>query len=269
MRGWIAAAGCAAVVLALAGAAPQPTTITPECNPGLHTGFVQGRPYSMYVPAAVTRPAPTIVSFHGRLQRAGSQVKVLSAVADEQGVVLIAPQARGGKWDFRGPDTAFTNQILDNLTCDDPARTYASGMSMGSAMTFLQACAKPRRFAAFAGVGFEIYMPKCADPDPVPILAFHGSADPIVPFMGGLTASTATAPPARKTMRQWAVRDGCQRYVREVVVPGVVRQTWDRCEQGTQVQFYTINGGKHVWPSGRVNASDLMWQFFDQYRLPA
>lgn len=267
VRAWMAAAGAAVLVLLMAGAAPVARTITPNCSPGLHIGFIDGRPYEVYVPQSASGTAPTIVSFHGRLQRARSQIDILRPLADERGAILVAPQARGGKWDFRGSDTRFTTAILDNLTCDDAQRTYASGMSMGSAMTFLQACASPRRFAAFAGASFEIYMPKCADPDPVPLLAFHGTADRIVPFMGGLTASTASAPPAQATMRKWARRDGCGRYVREVYVPGVTKQTWDQCDDGVQVQFYTLHGGSHRWPTGRVDAAELMWEFFSQYRL--
>lgn len=263
----MAAAGAAVLVLLMAGAAPLARTVTPGCSPGLHTGYVDGRSYDVYIPQAAASTAPTIVSFHGRLQRARSQIDILRSLADERSAILIAPQARGGKWDFRGSDTRFTNAILDNLTCDDPQRTYASGMSMGSAMTFLQACSSPRRFAAFAGASFEIYMPKCADPDPVPLLAFHGTADRVVPFMGGFTASTASAPPAQATMRKWARRDGCQRYVREVYVPGVTKRTWDQCDGGVQVQFYTLHGGSHRWPTGRVDAADLMWEFFSQYRL--
>jgi polyhydroxybutyrate depolymerase len=262
--------GALIVVLVLAGAAPLVRTQVPGCSPGLHTGYVNGRPYLVYVPESASVPAPTIVTYHGRLQKALSQITGtgLQTVSDREGVVLVAPQARSGKWDFRGSDTRFTNRILDGLTCDDPARTYASGMSMGSAMTFLQACALPRRFAAFGGVGFEIYLPKCSDPDPVPIIAFHGTADPIVPFAGGLTASTATAPPAAATMRQWARRDGCREYVRGVYVPGVTLQTWGDCKAATQVQFYTLHGGKHIWPrTDRVNAAELMWSFFDRYRL--
>ncbi len=40
----------------------------------------------------------------------------------------------------------------------------------------------------------------------------------------------------------------------------------DRCAAGTQVRFYRIRGGKHVWPRDRVDASGLMWEFFSQYR---
>jgi len=260
---------CAAVCLGLVAASPVARTATPDCSPGLHTGFVEGRPYLVYVPVGVQFPAPAIVTFHGRVQKAVSQIRGtgLRDVADREGVVLVAPQARGGKWDFRGSDTRFTGRILDNLTCDDPHRTYASGMSMGSAMTFAQACAAPRRFAAIGGVGFEIFLPKCAEPDPVPIIAFHGTADQVVPFSGGLTASTATAPPAEATMRRWAQHNRCQQLVRSVVSPGVTVRDWDRCAGGAEVRFYRIRGGKHVWPRGRLDASSLMWKFFAEHRL--
>lgn len=260
---------CAALCLGLVAAAPVARTATPDCSPGLHTGFVNGRSYLVYVPATVSLPAPAIVTFHGRLQKAITQIggTGLRQVADQEGVVLVAPQARGGKWDFRGADTRFTGRILDNLTCDDPRRTYASGMSMGSAMTFLQACATPRRFAAIGGVGFEIFLPKCDQPDPVPIIAFHGTADLVVPFAGGLTASTASAPAAEPTMRRWARRNRCHQYVREVTQPGVTMRLWDRCAAGAEVRFYRIRGGKHVWPRGRVDAAALMWDFFSRYRL--
>ena len=258
-----------ALVAALTAAAPVARTATPGCRPGLHTGFVDGRSYLLYVPASATTPAPTVVSYHGRLQKAISQIDGtgLRQVADREGFIVVAPQARGGKWDFRGSDTRFTGAILDNLGCDDPARTYASGMSMGSAMAFLQVCAQPRRFAAFGGVGFEIFLPNCPESDPAAIVAFHGTSDQVVPFAGGMTASTATAPPAEATMRQWARRDQCREYVASVVQPGITLRDWDRCAGGVQVQFYRIRGGRHTWPQGSLDASQVMWDFFRQYRL--
>jgi len=48
-----------------------------------------------------------------------------------------------------------------------------------------------------------------------------------------------------------------------------------------EVVFYTIAGGGHTWPGGRplpewiagytnmdINASETMWEFFQQYTLP-
>jgi polyhydroxybutyrate depolymerase len=266
----IAAALLGAVLVAsLTAAAPQLSSVTPQCTPGLHSGYSQGRHYLVYVPKTAASPAPTIVSFHGRRQSAISQLDGtgLRALSDREGFIVVAPQAKAGIWNFAGSDTRFTNRILDDLTCEDPTRTYASGMSMGSAMTFLQACAQPRRFAAFGGVGFEIYMPNCAAPDPAPIIAFHGTADPIVPYAGGLTASTATAPPAEQTMAKWARRDGCEQYVRRVFKPGVTIHEWQACRGDVQVNLYRIRNGRHAWPKGAVPASELMWRFFEQYRL--
>jgi polyhydroxybutyrate depolymerase len=257
------------LVASLTAAAPQLSAVTPQCTPGLHSGYVQGRHYLVYVPETAALPAPTIVSFHGRGQSAVSQLDTtgLRGLSDREGFIVVAPQANAGIWNFAGPDTRFTNRILDDLTCEDPARTYASGMSMGSAMTFLQACAQPRRFAAFGGVGFEIYLPKCGQPQPVPIIAFHGTADPIVPFAGGLTESTSTVPPAEQAMAMWARRDGCEQYVRRVFKPGVTVHEWLGCRNGVQVNFYRIRNGRHAWPRGAVPASELMWRFFQQYRL--
>ncbi len=258
------------LVAVLSGSSPITATHTPSCAAGTSTGSIDGRRYLVYVPESAQFPAPAVVGFHGRLQTAASQVTGtgLKAVADREGFIIVAPQALGGKWDFRGSDTTFTTNILDRLTCDDSSRTYASGMSMGSAMAFLQACVQPRRFAAFGGVGFEVFLPNCPDEEPAAIIAFHGTADQIVPFTGGLTASSATAPPAEAAMRGWARRDRCREYVRSVVAPGVTLRKWDDCSDRTSVHFYRIRGGKHVWPRrGAVDASALMWEFFSKYRL--
>lgn len=260
------------LVVGLGGSTSVTATHTPTCAPGLSAGSIEGRRYLVYVPATATAtaPAPTVVGFHGRLQTARSQLTGtgLQALADRKGFIVVAPQALAGKWDFGGSDSRFTADILDNLSCDDPARTYASGMSMGSAMAFLQACVQPRRFAAFGGVGFEVFMPNCPDDDPAPIIAFHGTADQVVPFTGGLTASTASAPPAESAMREWARRDGCRQYLRSVVATGVTLRKWDECAAGSAVEFYRIRDGKHVWPRrGAVDASALMWEFFSKYRL--
>ncbi|MCB0902537.1 MAG: hypothetical protein KDB83_10590, partial [Actinobacteria bacterium] len=80
------------------------------------------------------------------------------------------------------------------------------------------------------------------------------------------TASTATAPPAEATMSRWARFNRCHQYVRSVPRPGVTLKVWDRCADRTQVHFYRIRGGKHVWPRNGVDASSLMWEFFSQYR---
>ena len=52
------------------------------------------------------------------------------------------------------------------------------------------------------------------------------------------------------------------------------------CESGSDVELYTINGGKHAWPGGEavnlkmglpnmeISATSLMWEFFLAHPMP-
>ena len=90
-------------------------------------------------------------------------------------------------------DVEFLGELLDNLEdelCVDPARVFSTGMSNGAQMSSQLACRLPNRFAAVApDAGVEFY-DTCAD-GPVAVMAFHGTADPIVTYDGGgLNATT-------------------------------------------------------------------------------
>ena len=67
------------------------------------------------------------------------------------------------------------------------------------------------------------------------------------------------------------------------VSPHVILRTY-RCPPGVAVEFYIVVGGGHAWPGSKIsaalksitgpstfeiNATDIIWRFFQQYRLPA
>ena len=77
-------------------------------------------------------------------------------------------------------DVAFIGELLDYLEatlCIDPARVYATGISNGSAFAQRLACLMPDRIAAVAAVAAFVYPVVCDAAPPVPIIAFHGTAD--------------------------------------------------------------------------------------------
>jgi polyhydroxybutyrate depolymerase len=52
------------------------------------------------------------------------------------------------------------------------------------------------------------------------------------------------------------------------------------CDQGAEVEFYTIEGGGHTWPGGEplpewltgptsqaIDATRVMWEFFERYSM--
>jgi len=166
-------------------------------------------------------------------------------------------------------DVAFIAKLLDHLEatlCVDPSRVFSTGMSNGAQMSSLLACRLPDRITAIAPVSGEEFLTPC-DGRPVPIIAFHGSADPILPYAGGGLNATKIAstfywkghPPAGlpaplgidASMRRWAAHNGCDaRYAEERVAPHVVRRTWQHCRATTVL--YIVEGGGHSWPGKPV-----------------
>jgi polyhydroxybutyrate depolymerase len=157
-------------------------------------------------------------------------------------------------------------------------------------MSSLLACRLGDRIAAVAPVaGVEFSADTCTGP-PVPVMAFHGDADPIVGYDGSGLNATAIAdqqvwhgdvPDGLPThggvdqaMADWADHNGCDpEPVEEQVSPEVLRRSWEGCDAATVL--YVVQGGGHTWP-GRpvpgfdqfghtttdIDATALMFDFF-------
>jgi polyhydroxybutyrate depolymerase len=114
----------------------------------------------------------------------------------------------------------------------------------------------------------------------MPVVLFHGDADPIVPYGGGVVGAdlpgaarrarrmqhrSGAIGPARPgrggcigaeaLAQDWAVADGCdlRPSVERLSTPpgdlGVVRLTWQG-PAGVPVVLHRIEGGGHTWPGG-------------------
>jgi len=136
------------------------------------------------------------------------------------------------------------------------------------------------RIAAVGMVAAAQTLPwrSCTDMRPVPMIAFHGTADPVVPYNGGSSwVSPRPFPNVPKWTARFATRNGCgSTPVDSVVAPDVVRRTYTQCAGDASVVLYTVRGGGHTWPGGlelpewfvgrttrSIDATRLMWDFFD------
>jgi polyhydroxybutyrate depolymerase len=166
-------------------------------------------------------------------------------------------------------DVAFVRALLDHLEaelCIDTARVLSTGMSNGAQMSSLLACRLSDRITAIAPVSGVEFLEPCRG-SPVPIIAFHGTEDPILPYSGGglnatriasLHAYDGAVPPGLpeplgvdESMRRWARHNRCDRRSEEVrLSPEVRKQTWGGCDAPTEL--YVIEGGGHAWPGRPV-----------------
>ena len=260
------------------------------------------REYLLDVPPSYdrTKAMPLVISLHGAMNWPALQMRISqwNRTADEGGFIVVYPSGTGAgpkAWFMEGaatpsrmPDVRFISDLIDTLEATyniDPARIYVNGFSNGGGMAFVLSCTLSRRIAAIGTVSAAQSLPWswCADSTPMPMIAFHGTADPIVPYGGGKTwMAPAPFPGVRTWVAAWARRNRCgPSPIHSTVTADVTRAEYTLCAGGATVLLYTISGGGHQWPGGKpiptwiagrlahsVDATTLMWAFFRAHRLP-
>lgn len=254
------------------------------------------RSYRLAVPADVdpTTPLPLVLNLHGSGSSALQQsvYSRLPTVAVSRDVIVVTPDAVANNWrlsapsDDANPDIRLARDLLDTLStelCVDRRRIYAAGLSLGAAFSALLACALPDDIAAVGLVTVEVLLGPC--PNSVPVIAFHGTADAVVPYDGGEVRGSefrgSTVRGAEGNMVRWAELDGCgTEPERSEVGSEVTRRVYPDCDDGTEVELYTIDGGGHTWPGSpidvprlgantdQIDATELILDFFAEHPLP-
>lgn len=229
-------------------------------------------------------PAPVVVAFHGMGQTAENFAKItdLPAQAAKAHMIAAIPQGAGSPAMWQpGPDGAdahLVTAILDELEatqCVDTARVYLAGFSVGAVMAATYGCADQERIAALELVSVQ-FPADCKRP--MPVVAFHGTADPIVPYTAGKGA-IGDVKGTEADMTVWAKMNGCDTGgfpVPAAAAPKVTRFTFAGCKDGSAVVLYRIAGGGHAWPGSdepgnlppgeSVDATDLGLAFFAEHR---
>ena len=276
---------------------------------------VDGMPRTVivHIPAGYsgTSPVPLVLNLHGSGSTSAEQEALtgMDATADAHGFVVAYPQAAiaanllgqtGFDWNVPGvpllggkavpagaaDDIAFLRALprtLGSRLCLDPHRVYVTGLSGGGRMSSQLACDAADEFAAIAPVAGLRFPDPCASARPVPVLAFHGTADPIDPYNGnGQAYWTYSVPEAA---RRWAGHDGCPAAA-EMSTPAASATitAYQPCQGGAAVMLYSLTGAGHTWPGGpplpaatekllgpqstAVNANETMWTFFAAHPLP-
>ena len=256
----------------------------------VHHMTVDGEPRELIVHIP-PKPVPNmrlVVDFHGATSNMQQQdlYSGFDALADKHGFVVATPNGSDAairEWRFLNPhDIDFAKAIVANLarkSCVDRAHAYATGISSGGAMTTSLACRASDVFAGFAPVAAEFYNAGyCGAAKPRPLIIFHGTADPVVPYSGGRVATNAglSVRNTEATAAQWAQHNRCTSGpVTKHLGSQVTRLSWNGCR--APVVLYRIDSGGHTWPGAvvdisrlgltthQIKATDTMWKLFSQY----
>ncbi len=106
--------------------------------------------------------------------------------------LVVSPQCPSGSWWTEQLDAlmALLDEVQSEYTVD-PDRVYLTGLSMGGFGSWALGCRHPERFAAITPIcgGGEWFL---ADRlKSVPVWAFHGAKDPVVPLRESQEMATA------------------------------------------------------------------------------
>ncbi len=250
---------------------------------------------------------PLVLNLHGSGGTAAQQEAFtgMNATADADDFIVAYPQGviragTGFDWNVPGQpllgghavpagstdDVTFLTGLVGALAqrdCIDPARVYATGFSGGARMASQLACDSASVFAAVAPVSGLRHPSPCPATRPVPVVAFHGTDDPVDPYGGNGQAYWTYSVPA--AARMWASQNGCRPGpTRSGPAPGVTLTRYGGCRHGADVELYSVIGEGHEWPGGpvlsrritrglgpqsdAVDANRLIWAFFAAHPMP-
>lgn len=255
-------------------------------------------------------PMPLVLNWHG-LGSEGPQQAQFSdyeTLAEAEGFLVAhptgvpAPGDDRNSWElaqFDEPgrdDVAMAEFMIDYLIanyCADPARVYSTGMSNGGFFTARLVCELPDRIAAAVSVAGLTHPDDCDPERAVPFMAFHGTADAVVPFAGG-TSSLVEENASDEALAffnqvmpdefaEFASSNGCDiEPAVEAVSAEVTRYDYGNCTDGVPQVFFEIIDGGHTWPgsplgpfvvdtlgytTNDVNATADGWAFMSQHSL--
>jgi polyhydroxybutyrate depolymerase len=266
----------------------------------------------VFVPSSYDgSPMPLVMNWHG-LGSDGPQQAQFSdyeTLAEKEGFLVAHPTGVPAPGDTRNSweleqfdvpgrdDVAMAEATIDQIIadfCADPKRVYSTGMSNGGLFTSRLVCDLSTRIAAAVAVAGVTHHDGCAPERAVPFIAFHGTADDVVPFDGGGSILTEDdAPPLAieffnqvmpDEFAQFAATNGCDLDpTEEAVSAEVIRYDYANCNNDAGMTFFEITEGGHTWPGSPlgpllgevlgytttdVSATADGWDFMKQYELP-
>ena len=311
--------GAGSLLVALAPPAPQEPELAGRFKVEQKRFEERERRWLVYEPSKLQHPTPVVFVLPGSAQTAEA-IRLFTGyrfdeLSERDGVLLVYAEGWtdggvfGPEWnDCRKntplpahrenvDDVGFILWVLEEIAGDygiDRSRVYSAGISDGGDMSYRLATDHPELFDAVAVVVAQQAAPEnsnCLTPrGPVSILVMNGTADPVIPYQGGIASfhgigAAGEVQAMEGTISHWKAVNGIA-----PTDPGEVRELPDRVvedgstvrlerfvsPEGKQVVAYHILGGGHAIPGGYralpdfvfgpinhdVNGADEIWSFF-------
>ncbi|MEV6057942.1 alpha/beta fold hydrolase [Streptomyces sp. NPDC052107] len=237
---------------------------------------------------------PLVVVFHGTGQT-GRSVRRFSGrsfdtFATSADAVVVYPDGYRRDWngarDIDTPaqrrgvdDVGFFADLVEAMAATHgtaPDRVYVIGFSLGGQMVMRLLQEVPQRVAGAAIISSTLPAAYWTETSPlanaaVPVLLFHGTADPLAPYDGGMVSLRGLFPrglhhSAAETAAYYAARNGITgppvtqplHHADGTEVSTVTTTTYGG-DSSTPVSLFTIHGGGHQIPNPAHTPMPWFW----------
>jgi polyhydroxybutyrate depolymerase len=148
-------------------------------------------------------------------------------------------------------DVAFLSELIDRLIARypvDPERVFVVGHSNGAIMAQVLGCQMADRIAGVASVAGALDDTQSCNPDrALPFLEIHGTYDQNVAWDAGQSSVSA-----------WRSFNRCSDQSTQSTDGSVTTSSWGQCRGDAIVEFISIDGAEHPWPSRRTPTNDAL-----------
>lgn len=262
------------------------------------------RTYLLHLPTGYTgtEKLPLVVAMHGGFGNAYNieQQSQLSIKSDSEHFIVVYPEgvkspllnisswnaglccgfAQNNNIDDVGFIDSLLNTLIENFEIDTN-RIYATGMSNGGFMSYRLASELSERIAAIAPVAATMNLANCTPERSVPIIHFNSALDANVPLEGGVGSGSSNHynSPIDSVLNVWSALNSCS-VTNDTIISNLdyTFTKWSSCECNRDIHYYKTEDGGHSWPGGTqtilgdpvstvINATDLMWTFFQEHSL--
>jgi polyhydroxybutyrate depolymerase len=278
-----------------AGPCGQRSGMRGKTNRMVHIASLD-RTYIVYLPANDNpqTPVPLVFVHHGYTMSGQIMFDITGypALADTEHIALAFPDGQAGPdslgapWnvgdnvctsltgpppDATGDDNAFLDAMKADIAqdqCIDSAHVYVTGFSMGGYFSHQSGCLRSDIRAVAPHSGGTHVLDQCPNTH-MPIIIFHGKADPVIPI--GCADPSAPAQNVAASAQLWAQRNGCAMTTTSTAVHNGTCVSYDGCPADGQVELCTFDNMGHCWAGGVQGlygcsdydpATTLEWNFF-------
>jgi polyhydroxybutyrate depolymerase len=216
-----------------------------------------------------------VIAFHGNGGQNDMWMNKFSSFVNSSEFIGVYPQGHLKSWNLgteasTADEVYFLNQIMTKLetySFFETSKVYGIGYSNGSGLLNKLAI-ETSYFTAIAPLASQLIAGTVPSVSTVPVSVYQmcGTADPIIPYDGGMSVVGHTFLSGADSALSWALAFGCETTPEIEMLGSDQIYTYQDCFSGKEILFHSVHQGNHsLNQSNDPDFYNRIWRFLKQF----